>query len=104
MREDVAHYAGELSPCHWFLRRAEARRTAQRFFRIEICRPLRGRHFGHAAEEPAHWARPQEHAIVRAPRQESGTAAHLAFALRRATRKQFGFAARMRAACRVPRA
>src|SRR6185437_1663174 len=102
VREYVAHDAGAFAPGDLVAAGRKPRCALQRLARLEIVRPLRRRHFGHAAEQAAWWPRSHQNVAVAAARHERGAAAERAFAFRRAARQCFGVAARMRGAAFVP--
>src|SRR5262249_58192414 len=65
---------------------------------VEIMRPLRGRHLGHAAEQSRWRARAHEHKAVATNDHERCPAPQPSFLLRRLDWKRFGIAASARGA------
>src|SRR5262249_57355778 len=65
---------------------------------VEVMRPLRGRHLGHAAEQSRWRARAHEHKAVATNDHERRAAAQPSFLLRRLDWKRFGIAASARGA------
>src|SRR6516162_11807222 len=85
MGDDAAH-AAPLRP-HAPQTRAKLRAA------VEIMRPLRGRHLGHAAEQSRWRARAHEHKAVATNDHERGPAPQPSFLLRRLDWKRFWIAA-----------
>src|SRR4029077_964564 len=89
MRERVGDDAAHAAP----LRPRAPQPRAELRAAVEIMRPLRGRHLGHAAEQSRRRARAHEHEAVAANDHECRPAAQASFLLRRLERKRLGIAA-----------
>ena len=96
MREHVRDDARHASPFRLGAR--EARRALERIRLVEIVRPFRRRHLGHAAEQALGRSRAHKHAAVGAHRHEGGAAPQPPFPLRRLARKRLRIAAPPRSA------
>ena len=77
----MAHHTGKAAPCDSCAPH-QLRRAFQRIALIEVGRPLRGRHFGHAPKKPLRRPRPHQQITVRPVSNKGGAAAQSAFALR----------------------
>src|SRR6516165_3346606 len=94
MRERVGDDAAYAAP----LRLRAAQPRAELRAAVEVMRPLRGWHLGHAAEQSRRWARAHKHEAVAANDHERRAAAQPSFFLRRLERKRLGIAAPARGA------
>src|SRR5690349_8388208 len=96
MREDMPHDAGDAAPSDLALASGEVwknRYALQRMAFVEIREPVRGRHFGHAAEQALRRAGAHQHITVGAAHDKSGATAQRSFAFGRAARKRFSVTA-----------